>query len=64
MTIAQAIKQGPSLPKVEVTKFSGDPLECAEFVTNFKDSIESRVADLRVYLHSALEKLKKPLEAV
>ena len=25
MTIAQAIKQGPSLPKVELMKFSGDP---------------------------------------
>ena len=45
LTIAQAIKQGPSLPKVELTKFSGDPLEYAEFVTNFKDNIESQVAD-------------------
>ena len=26
-------------------KFSGDPLEYAEFVTNFKDNIESQVAD-------------------
>lgn len=44
-TIAQAIKQGPSLPKVELMKFSGDPLEYAEFVTNFKDNIESQVSD-------------------
>ena len=45
LTIAQAIKQGPSLPKEELAKFSGDPLEYAEFVTNFKDNIESQVAD-------------------
>ena len=45
LTIAQAIKQGPSLPKVELAKFSGDPLEYAEFVTNFKDNIESQLAD-------------------
>ena len=45
LTIAQAIKQGPSLPKVELTKFSGDPLEYAEFVTNFKNNIENQVAD-------------------
>ena len=44
-TIAQAIKQGPSLPKVELMKFNGDPLEYAEFVTNFRDNIESQVAD-------------------
>ncbi|XP_015754718.1 PREDICTED: uncharacterized protein LOC107334301 [Acropora digitifera] len=41
----QAIKQGPSLPKVELAKFSGDPLGYAEFVTNFKNNIESQVAD-------------------
>lgn len=39
ITIAQAIKQGPSLPKVELMKFSGDPLEYAEFITNFRDNI-------------------------
>ena len=44
-TIAQAIKQGPSLPKVELMKFDGDPLEYAEFFTNFRDNIESQVAD-------------------
>ena len=44
-TIAQAIKQGPSLPKVELMKFNGDPLEYVEFVTNFIDNIESQVAD-------------------
>ena len=27
MAVAKAIKQGPSLPKVELMKFSGDPLE-------------------------------------
>jgi len=26
-------------------KFSGDPLEYAEFVTNFRDNIESQVYD-------------------
>jgi len=45
MTIAQAIKQGPSLPKVELMKFSGDPSEYAEFLTNFRDNIESEVSD-------------------
>ena len=35
-TIAQVIKEGPSLPKVELMKFGGDPLEYAEFVTNFR----------------------------
>ena len=44
-TIAQAIKQGPTLSKVELMKFSGDPLEYAEFVTNFKNNIASKVAD-------------------
>ena len=45
-TIAQAIKQGPSLPKVEFMQFNGVPLEYAEFVTNFRDNIESQVADI------------------
>ena len=45
MTIAQAIKQGPSLPKVELMKFSGDPSEYAGFLTNFRDNIESQVSD-------------------
>lgn len=44
-TIAQIIKQGPSLPKIELMRFGGDPLEYAEFVTNFKDNIESQVTD-------------------
>ena len=44
-TIAQAIKQGPSLPKVELMKFNGDPLEYTEFKTNFTDNIESQVSD-------------------
>ena len=33
------------MPKVELAKFSGDPLEYAEFVANFKDNIEGQVAD-------------------
>ena len=39
-SIAKAIKEGPSLPKIELMKFSGDPLEYVEFMTNFKDNIE------------------------
>ncbi|CAB4042058.1 Hypothetical predicted protein, partial [Paramuricea clavata] len=44
-SIAQAIKEGPSLPKIELMRFGGDPLEYVEFVTNFKDNIESQVSD-------------------
>lgn len=44
-TITQAIKQGPSLPKVEMMKFSGDPLEYTEFKTNFTDNIKSQVSE-------------------
>ena len=44
-SIAQIIKEGPSLPKVELMKFEGDPLENVEFMTNFKDNIESQVKD-------------------
>ena len=44
-SIAQIIKEGPSLPKVELMKFEGDPLEYVEFMTNFKDNIESQVKD-------------------
>ena len=44
-SIAQIIKEGPSLPKVELMKFGGDPLEYVEFWTNFKDNIESQVRD-------------------
>ena len=45
-TIAQTIKEGPSLPKIELMKFGGDPLEYVEFMTNFKDNIESQVSDV------------------
>lgn len=45
VAVAEAIKQGPSLPKVELMKFSGDPLEYVEFVTNFRDNIENQVSD-------------------
>ena len=41
--LAQAIRQGPSLPKVELMKFSGDPAEYAEFSNNFKTNIETYV---------------------
>ena len=41
-TISQTIKEGPSLPKIEMMKFGGDPL----FITNFKDNIESQVSDV------------------
>ena len=44
-SIARIIKEGPSLPKVELMKFGGDPLEYVEFWTNFKDNIESQVRD-------------------
>ena len=45
VAVAETIKQGPSLPKVELMKFSGDPLEYVEFVTNFRDNIENQVSD-------------------
>ena len=45
VAVAEAMKQGPSLPKVELMKFSGDPLEYVEFVTNFRDNIENQVSD-------------------
>ena len=44
-TIAEALKQGPSLPKIELMKFKGDPSEYAEFAVNFRDHIESQVTD-------------------
>ena len=45
VAVAEAIKQGPSFPKVELMKFSGDPLEYVELVTNFRDNIENQVSD-------------------
>ena len=45
MMIADAIRQGPTLPKIDLMVFAGDPLEFSEFVTNFKDNIESQVRD-------------------
>ena len=44
-TIAEALKQGPSLPKIELMTFGGDPLEYAEFAVNFRDHIKSQVTD-------------------
>jgi len=43
--IAEALKQGPTLPKIELMKFGGDPSEYGEFVANFCDHIESQVPD-------------------
>ena len=43
--IANALQQGPTLPKIELMKFGGDPSEYGEFVTNFRDCIESQVSD-------------------
>ena len=43
--IADALKQGPSLPKIELMKFGGDPSEFAEFSVNFRNHIESQVTD-------------------
>jgi hypothetical protein len=45
MMIVDAIRQGPTLPKIDLMVFAGDPLEFSEFVTNFKDNIESQVRD-------------------
>ncbi|KAJ7363158.1 C-type lectin domain 19 member A [Desmophyllum pertusum] len=42
-SLADAIKQGPSLPKIELIKFAGDPSEYTEFSANFRDHIESQV---------------------
>lgn len=43
--LADTIRQGPSLPKIELIKFGGDPSEYAEFTANFRDHIESQVKD-------------------
>ena len=45
LTVAEALKQGPSLSKIELMKFGGDPSEYAEFAVNFRDHIESQVTD-------------------
>lgn len=42
--IADALKQGPTLPKIELMKF-GDLSEYGEFVANFRYNIESQVSD-------------------
>ena len=41
--VAQALRQRPALPKVELTKFSGDPGDFAEFRTSFRVNIEVHV---------------------
>ena len=43
--IADVLRQGPTLLKIELTKFGGDPSEYGEFVVNFRDHIESQVSD-------------------
>jgi len=43
--IADGLKQGPTLPKIELMKFEGDPSEYGESVANFRDNIESQVSD-------------------
>ena len=43
--IADALRQGPTLPKIELMKFGGDPSEYGEFVVSFRDHIESQVSD-------------------
>ena len=48
-----------------MTKFGGDPLEYAEFVANFKDNIESQVADESQRLTRLLAKcIGKAREAI
>ena len=67
LTIADAIRLGPSLPKVELIKFSGDSTEYAEFVTNFRDNIESQVKDdsqrLTRLLAQCIGKAKKSIRS-
>ena len=43
--IADALRQGPTLPKTELMKFGGDPSEYGECFVNFRDHIESQVSD-------------------
>lgn len=43
--IADALKQVPTLPNIELMKFGGDPSEYGEFVANFCDNFESQVSD-------------------
>ena len=43
--IADALRQGPTLPKIELMKFGGDPSEYGEFVVNSRDHIENQVSD-------------------
>ena len=43
--IADAIRQGPTLPKIDLFSFAGDPLKFSEFGPNFKDNIESQIYD-------------------
>ena len=45
LTIAEALKQGLSLPKIELMQFGGDSSEYEEFAVNFRDHIESKVTD-------------------
>jgi hypothetical protein len=42
VTLAETLRQGPSLPRVQLMKFCGDPAEYAEFMTNFCDNIQAK----------------------
>ena len=64
VTIAEALRQGPSLPKVELMKFSGDPAEYAEFVTNFRDNIENQVGDISQRLTRLLAQCEEKAKEV
>ena len=43
--IANAIRQGPSLPRIEPMKFNGDPIEFTAFEVNFRECVEDHVKD-------------------
>ena len=43
--IADALRQGPTLPKIELMKFGADNSEYGEFVVNFRYHIENQFSD-------------------
>ena len=50
--LARALRHTPSLPKLEIMKFSGDPAQFAEFYTYFHSNIE-------IYVDNDSEKLAR-----
>ena len=48
--VSQAINEGFSLPKIELTTFSGNPVEYIQFIRSFEGNIESRTSDPRKIL--------------